>query len=474
MANTNYVKFLRGTPEQYKSAVKNSDTLYFIMPSTFGEDAEKVGSLYLGDVLLAGNLTDNGSSIIDTLDELKDVDLSTKAENSLLGYDGTKWVPMTIEEAMGGSVIKETQIFEVSIDKGADHIEAITTAVGEAQLQKGDIAIVKETFTEGKIEYTSYVYNGSNWAAMDGNYSAENVYLAKDISFAGDYASIGNYKKNDKPLKAGTSLQSVLSGLLEKELYPTKTPPTASISVSGATGEVGTTYAAPTATLTTTAGSYTYGPATGITYAIGNVIIAETDAVSGIATAANKKSNETAMVNNSTLKLTAAGANGTYSDTAKTYTFVGQATYSDGAIPVTNLGNAYPSQQIITATLNIGAKSATFTGWYKNWYYIGNKMETIDSAWVRANATGKDNNGNLAGTYTIPAGTKRVMFAIQGTHTIKSCIDVDGMGLDVKDNFSSSVVNIKGANDTGGKDYTVFVCENANGLAATKYTISFN
>lgn len=474
MADTNYVKFLRGTLEQYKSAVKNSDTLYFIMPSAFGEGAEKVGSLYLGDVLLAGNLTDNGLSVIDTLDELKDVDLLGKAENSLLGYNGEKWVPMTIEEAMGSSVIKETQIFEVSVNKGADHIAAITTEVGDKALQNGDIAIVKETIAGDKLEYTSYVYNGTAWAAMDGNYSAENVYLSKDISFAGDYTSIGNYKKGGESLKAGTSLQSILSGLLEKELYPKKTAPTASISVSGATGEVGTTYTVPTATLTTTTGSYTYGPATNVTYAIGDVTIAEASTVDGIVAAENKKSNETAMGNNSTLKLAASGSTGTYGDKAVSYTFVGQATYSDGAIPVTNLGNEYSSEQIKSAKIDITAKTATFTGWYNNWYYIGDKTDEITSDWVRTNATPKNNNGSLANTYTIAAGTKRVMFAIQGTHTIKSCIDVDGMGLDVKDNFSSSVVNIKGANNVGGKNYTVFVCENANGLAATKYTISFN
>lgn len=474
MADTNYVKFLRGTPEQYASAVKNSDTLYFIMPSTFGEGAEKVGSLYLGDVLLAGNLTDDKGSIIDTLGELKDVDLSAKAENSLLGYDGEKWVPMTIEEAMGSSVIKTTQIFEVSVEKGADHVAAITTEVGDKELQNGDIAIVKEVIAGDKLEYTSYVYNGTAWAAMDGNYSAENVYLSKDISFAGDYTSIGNYKKGGDSLKAGTSLQSILSGLLEKELYPKKTAPSASIAVSGATGEVGTTYTVPTATLTTTIGSYTYGPVTGVTYAIGDVTIAEASAVTGIAAADNKKTNEAVMGNNSTLKLTASGATGTFGDTAQSYTFVGQAKYSDGAMPVTNLGNEYPSEQIKSTTIDIGAKTATFTGWYKNWYYIGENTEAMDSAWVRANATGKDNNGNLANTYTIPAGTKRVMFAYQGTHTIKTCIDVDGMGLDVKDNFTTTTLDITGANGIGKKSYTVFTCENANGLAATKYTISFN
>lgn len=468
-----YVKFLRGTPEQYSGLTSyDSNTLYFIIDP---DVEEKVGSLYLGDTLLAGNLNADGDSVIDTLAELKDVNLTGAADKNILGYDvdSNTWIPMTIEEAMGSSVIKSTQIFETTIDKGVDHIEAITTAVGEKELQVGDIAIVKETIAGDKLQYTSYVYNGTAWAAMDGNYSAENVYLSKDISFAGDYTSIGNYKKGGDALKAGTSLQSILSGLLEKELYPTATVPTVSISVSGATGEVGTTYTVPTAKLTTTIGSYTYGPATGITYAIGDVTLAETSAVSGIETAENKISN-TSVLGAGSISLAASGSTETYTAAGKTYTFSGTATYSDGAIPVTNLGNEYPTKQIKSATITVGGKTATFKGWYKNWYYVGENLDTIDSAWVRENATGKDNNGSLVGTYTIPAGTKRVMFAVQGTHSLTSCIDVDGMGLDVKDNFTTTTLTIAGANGAAGTSYTVFTAENANGLSATKYTIAIS
>ena len=40
--------------------------------------------------------------------------------------------------------------------------------------------------------YTGYVYNGSAWEAMAGNYSADNVILKEDIPFDGSWNSVGN------------------------------------------------------------------------------------------------------------------------------------------------------------------------------------------------------------------------------------------------------------------------------------------
>ena len=49
----NYVRFFRGSPEAYKNLIKkNSDTLYFI----YSSDSDK-GSLYLGDRLISGNVS---------------------------------------------------------------------------------------------------------------------------------------------------------------------------------------------------------------------------------------------------------------------------------------------------------------------------------------------------------------------------------------------------------------------------------
>ena len=47
----NYVRFYRGSPEAYASAIKNNDTLYFV----YSSDSDK-GVLYLGDRLIYYNV----------------------------------------------------------------------------------------------------------------------------------------------------------------------------------------------------------------------------------------------------------------------------------------------------------------------------------------------------------------------------------------------------------------------------------
>ncbi len=59
-------------------------------------------------------------------------------------------------------------------ESDTDVISRVLTAAG-AEAQKDDIFVVKALIAGGKYSYTAYVYDGSVWAAMDGNYSAENV-----------------------------------------------------------------------------------------------------------------------------------------------------------------------------------------------------------------------------------------------------------------------------------------------------------
>lgn len=86
----------------------------------------------------------------------------------------------------------ECRVTEVEVAKGADHATAIAGAV-TGTINKGDIAIVKEAIIAAdklgtatqQYQYTAYVYgetaSGAAWKAMDGNYSAENVYFNDDM-----------------------------------------------------------------------------------------------------------------------------------------------------------------------------------------------------------------------------------------------------------------------------------------------------
>ena len=155
----------------------------------------------------------------------------------------------------------------------------------------------------------------------------------------------------------------------------------------------------------------------------------------------------------------------------------GTMNFADVVIPTNNLGTARPDEKI--TTLKNGSTSQSFsvsrsvTGYRDTWYYVGTDYEfELTSDNIRSKATAKGSNTTSFGRVTIPAGTKRVMFAVLGSKSLSSVIDVDGQGLDVKANFTKETVAIKGANGYEAANYTVFHFENENGIAATKYDVT--
>lgn len=146
--------------------------------------------------------------------------------------------------------------------------------------------------------------------------------------------------------------------------------------------------------------------------------------------------------------------------------------------PVNNLGEANADVKIkgfdaagtTTKTLSADVKAS---GYRNTWYYVGTDDQfELTSANIRSKFTPKNSSTTSFGTVTIPGGTKRVAFAVLGDKTLKSVIDVDGQNLDVKANFTKETIAIEGANGFEAANYTVFHFENANGVAATKYTVT--
>lgn len=362
------------------------------------------------------------------------------------------------------------------------HLDAITRVVNGATLSAGDIAVVKETFTPGKTQYTAYVYDGdaATWKAMDGNYSADNVYTAKDLTLAGNFTTIGNYEKGDV-IAAGTSLQDVLSGMLQQELYPTANDkPSASISVSGGSGEVGSSYTLPTATLTITdVGSYEYGDKeTGITFAIGDVTLRQ---------GSNSKTNDAIMTKGSTLKLQATDTETLYTDAAKSYTFTATASYEQSPkIPVTNLGNPYEDARIPAGSVSIADKTATFSG-YRYAFAGGTTAATLDSAVVRSMSAKKSsqasmNSQNKALEFTVAAGTTKVFFAYPATWAGTPYFEMFGLAwaenTDIVKKDNIKVADARGTiNDVlqGAVDYKLYCWELDTPLQAetTKFRVWF-
>lgn len=85
----NFVKFVRGTPQAFKVAIKNKDTLYFIAE----QDAEK-GELYLGEKLISGGEV--------ALADLTDVLIDSLKDGQLLVYSASEqtWKNKSVIEAI--------------------------------------------------------------------------------------------------------------------------------------------------------------------------------------------------------------------------------------------------------------------------------------------------------------------------------------------------------------------------------------
>ena len=206
----NYVKFMRGTTNAYnKLQTKDDDTLYFL-----SDNDGKEGSLYLGTKLIAGPDVAGATS----LGELSDILLTPGMDyDAILMYDSIemKWrdysfdaltfraATETLKGASGfvpapeynerhmflrgdgtwAAAGAECQIFnniKTSVDQS--HADALIQSTTGFILNKGDVAIVQDFIVNGKYQYTSYIYNGDEWCALDKEYSADNVYLKSNIN----------------------------------------------------------------------------------------------------------------------------------------------------------------------------------------------------------------------------------------------------------------------------------------------------
>lgn len=109
-----------------------------------------------------------------------DTDLGTlKVGDGVTTYENLKYI--------GGTSAAHYEGVKAEGESDNDVITRVLIAAG-VTAEKDDIFVVKALIAGGKYSYTAYVYDGSVWAAMDGNYSAENVYFADDLTYT---AAIG-------------------------------------------------------------------------------------------------------------------------------------------------------------------------------------------------------------------------------------------------------------------------------------------
>lgn len=328
---------------------------------------------------------------------------------------------------------------------------AIERLVGAAELNAGDMAILKKPIYGDKYEYTAYVYNEGAWQAMDGNYDAENVYFAKDLVITADIgvqkidAATGSKTLNIK----GKNAYQVLDLITSEEKNPTKTLPDVIVTLTNpGAKEVGSKFT-PNYAVTFKAGSYQFGPATGIVATAWEI----SDSNGNTGATASGKFDEFTIDDNTSYKVTA------------------KATYSEGAIPVTNKDNPYPAGKIPAGSVT--KSSAAVTG-YRN-MFAGSKTTqdaAFDSAIIRAlgekRAAGAVNDWAI----TVVEGAKEVVVAVPTGYRVTKVLDVGAFGTDIVASFVKQTVAVEGANGYTAKNYDVYVYKPAAALGANTYKVT--
>lgn len=352
----------------------------------------------------------------------------------------------------GDSELRSAKVFQVTPEGDTTDEVAITNAVGATTLQTGDLAIVKRAIVGDKFQYTGYAYNGSEWAAMDGNYNAENVYFAKDLITTSAIGNITLTNGQATIAAEGKNLKQVFETIFVKEKNPTIAQPSVSVSLSGAGAKEVGTKVTPSYNATFNKGSYEYGPDTGLT-----ATWAVKDSRNEEGTAAAGSFSELEVGDNTN------------------YTVTATATYGAGATPLTNIGNPYAAGAIVAGSKN--GTSSAITGYRNSFYGTLTEMpEALSSATIRG-LSGKANakwaNGKTF-TISIPVGAKAVIFAYPATlRDVTSVKDVNGLSAEVKSAFVKSTLSVEGANAYTGADYKVYVSEFAEAIQkANTYNVT--
>lgn len=337
--------------------------------------------------------------------------------------------------------------------KGADHMTAINALAGSLELHAGDIAIAKEKIddnTDGKIAYTAYVYDGEAWKAMDGNYSADNVYFDADLTYTANIGTKTVPASGSGTISAkGKNVKQVLSDILALEKNPNKTVPAVSFSAQSGFGtfEIGTKKTL-TYTAALSAGSYTYGPATGITAQSWSVVC-----------------------DGNTLTT----ATGSFTDVVAESTpknIVATATYNEGAIPKTNLGNDYPDGKIAAGSAS--KTSNNLTGVRYMFYGPMTTDATLNSASIRSLGHKEASASKTIATFGAGAGAVKVVVAVPSGKRITKVLMPSAMNADVTTAFvqQSATVDVEGAEGYTAAAYTVYVYQPASIDAGETYAIT--
>ena len=129
---------------------------------------DKPGTYTIGQVTTEAK---NGDLVI--LNSAEYIWSGTTKKWELFGDEGNFATKKYVDDAKGEAIAATKNTVKIYTDT------AVTAFTNGTNV--GDIAINKKTITGDKKEYTAYVWNGAAWEAMDGNYSADNVFMPENM-----------------------------------------------------------------------------------------------------------------------------------------------------------------------------------------------------------------------------------------------------------------------------------------------------
>lgn len=330
--------------------------------------------------------------------------------------------------------------------------EALATITSPSQ---GDMAIVEQKFGDvakadgTRTSRTAYSYDGEKWCAMDGNYNAKNVYFDGDFTYTNAIGAIGAPSGGSGKLAAsGKSVEEFMASILAQEANPDTTQPAASVKITSGSGtvEVGT-HRNISYTASLSAGSYTYGPATGV--------------VAGTITASFDGQTKT-------------GATGTFENVVAdgTKRLSVSITHNEGAVPKTNLGNPYAEGKIAAGTKSATA-SQTLVGVRHMFYGPMTTDAELNSENIRKLTHSQAKTGTIS-TFGAGEGAKKVVVAVPASMNVTKVLMPSAMNADATASFvkQAGSVQVEGAEGFTAAAYNVWVYKPASIDSTETYAVT--
>ena len=383
--------------------------------------------------------------------KLGEIGIDTTKNEIRIG-DGTHtWKDLKIAGADQAAI-------QALIDKAEDKVSVLLPEGNETDTEmlatianpaQGDMAIVERAVATNANSYTAYVYDGKKWCAMDGNYNAKNVYFDSDFTYTNAIGAIGAPDGGSGKLAAsGMSVEAFMASILAKEANPTTTQPAASVKITRGDGtvEVGThrniSYSA-----SLSAGSYTYGPPTGV--------------VAGTITASFDGQTKT-------------GATGTFDNVVAdgTKRLTVSITYNEGAVPKTNLGNPYADGKIAAGTKTATA-SQTLVGVRHMFYGPMTTDAELNSENIRKLTHSQAKTGTIS-TFGAGAGAVKVVVAVPASMNVTKVLMPSAMNADATASFvkQAGSVQVEGAEGFTAAAYNVWVYKPASIDSSETYAVT--